>query len=138
TAAAVTTAARSSTAEKLYDSARQDLLQVRVLLKNGRSQSSIASSFLIGNSDLLVTNYHVISQNALEPETYFGEYLDPQGQRGSVELLAVDVLRDLAVVRVDRNGSGFFTLPEQPRELQQGQYLYSLGNPLDLGFAIAE
>jgi S1-C subfamily serine protease len=130
--------APSSTAQKLYNSARQDLLQVRVLLKNGRSQSSIGSGFLIGNSNLVITNYHVISQIALEPETYFGEYLDPQGQRGSVELLAVDVLRDLAVVRVDRTGSGFFTLPEQPRELQQGQYLYSLGNPLDLGFAIAE
>lgn len=130
--------APSSTAQQLYTSARQDLLQVRVLLKNGRSQSSIGSGFLIGNSDLVVTNYHVISQIALEPETYFGEYLDPQGQRGSVELLAVDVLRDLAVVRVDRTGSGFFILPEKPRELQQGQYLYSLGNPLDLGFAIAE
>lgn len=132
------TALPSSTAQQLYTSARQDLLQVRVLLRNGRSQSSIGSGFLIDASDLVVTNYHVISQIALEPDIYMGEYLDTQGQRGSLELLAVDVLRDLAVVRVARKGSGFFTLPEQPRELQQGQYLYSLGNPLDLGFAIAE
>lgn len=128
----------SSTAQQLYASARQDLLQVRVLLRNGRSQSSMGSGFLIEDSNLVVTNYHVVSQIALQPEIYIGEYLDTTGKRGSLELLAVDVLRDLAVVRVDRKGSGFFTLPEQPRELQQGQYLYSLGNPLDLGFAIAE
>jgi serine protease Do len=55
-----------------------------------------------------------------------------------VELLAVDVLHDLAVVRVNRNGTGFFQVPDQPVKLTQGQYLYSLGNPLDLGFAISE
>src|SRR5690554_3755434 len=47
----------SSTAQQLYTSARQDLLQVRVLLRNGRSQSSIGSGFLIEDSDLVVTNY---------------------------------------------------------------------------------
>jgi hypothetical protein len=41
-------------------------------------------------------------------------------------------------VRVNRNGSGFFQVPERPVKLVQGQYLYSLGNPLDLGFAISE
>jgi serine protease Do len=48
------------------------------------------------------------------------------------------VLHDLAVVRINRNGSGFFTIPERSSKLTQGQYLYSLGNPLDLGFAISE
>ena len=134
-------AAPSSAAQKLYASARNDLLQVRVLLKNGRTQSSVGSGFLIGSSDLVVTNYHVMSQIALEPDIYVGEFVDTNGQRGSVELLAVDVLHDLAVVRVSRKGTGFFQLPEQASQLatlNQGQYLYSLGNPLDLGFAISE
>jgi hypothetical protein len=52
--------------------------------------------------------------------------------------MAVDVLHDLAVVRVNRAGTGFFQVPEHPVRLTQGQYLYSLGNPLDLGFAISE
>jgi serine protease Do len=38
----------------------------------------------------------------------------------------------------NRKGSGFFEVPDRPVELAQGQYLYSLGNPLDLGFAISE
>lgn len=131
----------SSAAQKLYASAKNDLLQVRVLLKNGRTQSSVGSGFLIGSSDLVVTNYHVMSQIALEPDIYVGEFVDTNGQRGSVELLAVDVLHDLAVVRVSRKGTGFFQVPAQVAQLaplNQGQYLYSLGNPLDLGFAISE
>ena len=136
--AAIPPAIPSSTAQKLYSSVRDDLLQVRVLLKSGRTQSSVGSGFLIGHSDLVVTNYHVVSQIALEPETYVGEYVDTKSGRGAVELLAVDVLHDLAVVRIGRKGSGVFNIAEHPQTLTQGQYLYSLGNPLDLGFAISE
>ena len=35
----------SSAAQQLYASAKQDLLQLRVLLKNGNSQSSVGSGF---------------------------------------------------------------------------------------------
>ncbi len=128
----------SSSAQRLYASVKKDLLQLRVLLRNGRSQSTTGSGFLLGEGDLAVTNYHVISQIALEPETYLGEYVDTDGRKGSVELLAVDVLRDLAVVRVDRTGTGSFQLPDDLTALEQGENLYSLGNPLDLGFAISE
>ncbi|HJU99933.1 MAG TPA: serine protease [Burkholderiaceae bacterium] len=128
----------SSAAQKLYASAKNDILQVRSLLRSGRTQSSVGSGFLIGTGNLVVTNYHVVSQFALDPDTYVGEWVDTSGQRGNVELLAVDVLHDLAVLRVNRNGTGFFKLPEHLATLNQGQYLYSLGNPLDLGFAISE
>ena len=128
----------SSTAQQLYASAQNDLLQLRVLLKNGRSQSAVGSGFLIGKSNLVITNFHVVSQIALEPETYFGEFKDTQGKSGDIELLAVDVQHDLAVVRVNRNGTGVFNLTEVPATLNQGEHLYSLGNPLDLGFTISE
>lgn len=128
----------SSAAQQLYSAARPDLLQIRMLLRNGRSQSSVGSGFLVGQSRLVLTNYHVVSQMALDPDVYVGEYVDTDGRSGPVELMAVDVLHDLAVVRVDREGTGFFRVPEHPVRLTQGQYLYSLGNPLDLGFAISE
>jgi S1-C subfamily serine protease len=130
--------APSSAAQKLYSSAKNDILQVRTLLRSGRTQSSVGSGFLIGSSDLVVTNYHVVSDFALNPDTYVGEWVDTSGRRGDLELLAIDVLHDLAVVRVNRQGTGFFKMPEKLATLTQGQYLYSLGNPLDLGFAISE
>lgn len=128
----------SGAAQQLYSAARADLLQIRMLLRNGRSQSSVGSGFLVGTGNLVLTNYHVVSQMALDPEVYLGEYVDTDGNSGPIELLAVDVLHDLAVVRVNRQGTGFFEVPEHPVALVQGQYLYSLGNPLDLGFAISE
>lgn len=131
-------AAPSSTAQKLYTAAKQDLLQIRVLVKSGRTQASVGSGFLIGQSDLVVTNYHVVSQIALEPKTYVAEFIDTEQKTGSVELLAVDAIHDLAVVRVKRVGHGVFNVPGHGPQLIQGQYLYSLGNPLDLGFAISE
>ncbi|HEX8613124.1 MAG TPA: serine protease [Telluria sp.] len=128
----------SSAAQKVYSAAKGDLLQIRMLLKNGRSQSTVGSGFMVGTSNLVLTNYHVVSQMAIDPDVYVGEYIDTDGKSGPVELLAVDVLHDLAVVRINRNGSGFFNIPEKLVKLTQGQYLYSLGNPLDLGFAISE
>lgn len=128
----------SSRAQTLYKAARNDLLQIRVLLKNGRTQSSVGSGFLIGTSNLVVTNYHVVSQIVMHPANYVGEFVDTNGQRGTVKLVSVDALHDLAVVQVNRNGTGFFNIPEALPTLTQGQYLYSLGNPLDLGFAISE
>ncbi len=128
----------SSSAQKLYSAAKGDLLQIRMLLRNGGSQSSVGSGFLVGTSNLVLTNYHVVSQMALDPDVYTGEFIDTDGKRGPVELLAVDVLHDLAVARINRNGTGFFRIPERLVTLTQGQYLYSLGNPLDLGFAISE
>jgi S1-C subfamily serine protease len=128
----------SGAAQTLYSAAKADLLQIRMLLRNGRSQSSVGSGFLVGTGNLVLTNYHVVSQMALDPDVYVGEYVDTDGRGGPVELLAVDVLHDLAVVRVNRNGTGFFQVPDKPVKLAQGQHLYSLGNPLDLGFAISE
>lgn len=133
----------SSTAQALFEQAEKDLLKLRVLTKNGRSQSSVGSAFLIGTGNLAVTNFHVISQIALEPETYFGEYKNTQGESGDFVVLAVDVLHDLAIVRVTQKGSGFYQIPlpddkKQLPKLQQGENLYSLGNPLDLGFSITE
>ncbi|WP_426102740.1 S1 family peptidase [Massilia sp. TSP1-1-2] len=128
----------SSAAQKLYSAAKGDLLQIRMLLKNGRSQSSVGSGFMVGTSNLVLTNYHVVSQMAIDPDVYVGEFVDTDGKSGPVQLLAVDVLHDLAVVRINRAGTGFFEVPDKPVKLTQGQYLYSLGNPLDLGFAISE
>ena len=130
----------SSTAEHVFKAARPRLLQIRTLLTAAGRQSSIGSGFLVSPEGLIVTNYHVVSQYALEPATYRMEYLGDGGARGALKLLAFDIVNDVALVQMDRAGLPFFqfdarALHEAP---SKGERLYSMGNPLDLGFTIVE
>lgn len=89
---------------------------------------------------LAITNYHVVSQYALEPATYRLEYTAADGERGALRLLAFDIANDVAVVQLDRLGRAFFEFDARAlREMPaKGERLYSMGNPLDLGFTIIE
>jgi len=127
-------------AERVYAAARPRLLQIRTLVTAADRQSSIGSGFLVSADGLAVTNYHVVSQHALEPSTYRLEYAAADGSRGEVKLLAIDVANDLALIRVDHRDQAFFEFDERTvhSELPKGERLYSMGNPLDLGFTIVE
>lgn len=129
----------SSTAERVYDEARPKLLQIRTLVVAAGRQSTIGSGFLVGNG-LAITNYHVVSQFALEPQTYRLEYTAADGTRGELKLVAIDLANDLAVVRLDQDGPAFFAFDDRALNgsLPKGERLYSMGNPLDIGFTIVE
>ena len=88
----------STAAERVYDHARPRIVQVRTLLVAAGRQSSIGSGFVVSADGLVITNYHVVSRFALDPKTYRLEYLAPDGAKGALELLAIDVAHDLAVV----------------------------------------
>ena len=130
----------SSAAERVYESAKPRIVQVRTLLQSAGRQSTIGSGFLVGADGLAVTNYHVVSQFALDPKTYRLEYLAPDGGKGPLKLLAIDVAHDLAVVQVDRGGLPYFEFDPRAlaNRLPKGERIYAMGNPLDLGFTIVE
>jgi S1-C subfamily serine protease len=130
----------SSAAERVYNSARPRLLQIRTMLGAAGRQSSSGSGFLVSASGLAITNYHVVSQYALEPASYRLEYTAADGGQGTLKLLAFDIVNDLAVVQLDRRAHGFFEFDARAlREMPaKGERLYSMGNPLNLGFTIVE
>jgi serine protease Do len=130
----------SSAAEGVYAAALPRLLQIRTLVADAGRQTSIGSGFLVSADGLAVTNYHVVSQVAFEPKTYRLEYLAADGSRGEAGLLGVDLANDLAIVRLDRQDTRFFAFDDAAasRGLLKGERLYSLGNPLDLGFTVTE
>lgn len=127
-------------AETVYASAPPRLLQIRTLLADAGRQTSTGSGFLVSADGLAITNYHVVSDAALEPKTYRLEYTGADGSQGAVSLLAVDLPNDLALVRVDKQNAPFFSFDKAALDgtLPKGERLYSLGNPLDLGFTIIE
>jgi serine protease Do len=130
----------SSAAERVYEAAKPRILQVRTLLQAAGRQTTLGSGFLVSADGLAITNYHVVSQYALDPRTYRLEYVAPDGAKGPLALLAIDVPHDLAVVKLDKAGLPFFEF--DPRalgaRLPKGERIYAMGNPLDLGFTIVE
>jgi S1-C subfamily serine protease len=130
----------SSAAERVYEMAKPRILQIRTLLQAAGRQSSIGSGFLVAADGLAITNYHVVSQFALDPKTYRLEYLAPDGAKGPLKLLAIDVPHDLAVVKLERAGLPFFDFDTRAitGRLPKGERIYAMGNPLDLGFTIIE
>ncbi|MDE2370268.1 MAG: trypsin-like peptidase domain-containing protein [Burkholderiales bacterium] len=128
--------------QRIYERTRPLLLQVRTLLKTQDSQASVGSGFLVDDGRHLITNYHVVSQYALQPSRYRLVYASVDGRQGALELLAFDVVHDLALLRpADPEplaGRGAVALRPEAQPLARGARIYSLGNPLDVGFAVAE
>ncbi len=132
----------SRDAQRAYETTRDKLVQVRTLLRNTNTQASVGSGFFVSADGLLITNFHVASQLALEPDQYRGVAVAVDGREIDVQLLAFDVQHDLALLRVKRAEGDTatpmlaFRAKEQP--LARGERIYSLGNPLDIGFAVTE
>ena len=128
--------------QRIYERTRPLLLQVRTLLKTQDSQSSVGSGFLVDGGQYLVTNYHVVSQYALQPARYRLVYATVDGRQGALQLLAFDIVHDLALLKpVDPAalaGRGAVALRPESDALARGARIFSLGNPLDVGFAVAE
>ncbi len=134
----------SAGGQRIYDETRTKLLQVRTLLKEQDSQASVGSGFVVAAEGLAITNYHVVSQFALRPDRYRLSYTMADGRTGSLQLLAIDVVHDLALVRlVPAQGETVAAWPAlafraADAPLARGERIYSLGNPLDVGFAVVE
>jgi S1-C subfamily serine protease len=128
--------------QRIYERTRPMLLQVRTLLKTQDSQASVGSGFLVGDGTRLITNYHVISQYALQPGRFRLVYASVDGHQGALQLLAFDVVHDLALLKpvdpADLAGRGAVAFRPETEALPRGARVYSLGNPLDVGFAVAE
>jgi len=132
----------SASAQRIYSEARHQLLQVRTLLKGQDSQASVGSGFLVSDEGHILTNYHVVSEAALQPDRYRLVYSTADRREGPLQLLGFDAIHDLAVVKpadpapLAGHGALHFRPRDQP--LAQGERIYSLGNPLDVGFAVIE
>ncbi|MDQ6627842.1 MAG: serine protease [Pseudomonadota bacterium] len=140
-AAAAATAPVSLSARKVYEQARSQLVQIRTVLKGRASQTSVGSGFLVGSGGLIITNFHVVSQAALTPERHDLVYVTADGREAPLQILQLDVLHDLALLKAaDAAGRSFDALAfrSDAAPLAQGERIYSLGNPLDVGFAVTQ
>ncbi len=140
-AAATAAAPVSLSAKKIYEQARSQLVQIRTVLKGRASQTSVGSGFFVTGDGLIVTNFHVVSEAALKPDRHDLVYVTADGREAPLQVLQLDVLHDLALLKAaDATGRSFDALAFRPEAepLSQGERIYSLGNPLDVGFAVVQ
>jgi len=123
------------TAQSVLEHVRDRVVQVRVKEKASQTKTAIGSGFFAGPPGTIITNYHVVSQLVLKPNRYVVDVV-----RGKTIVPAtvvdVDVVHDLA--RLEVQGLTAEPLPVQSKPPPQGQSVYALGNPLDLGLTIVE
>ena len=118
----------------LFSSYKPSIYQVRTINTATGQKTSIGSGFVIGDGKMIATNYHVIA-DAVNKEKHDIEYISTDDREGKLRLLAVDVVHDLAIVAADHELGKAFKLGGIP---EQGEALYALGNPGDLGFIIVD
>ncbi|MBV7433658.1 serine protease [Cardiobacteriaceae bacterium TAE3-ERU3] len=118
----------------LFAKYKKSIYQIRAINEATGQKTSIGSGFIVGDGSMLATNYHVVS-DAVQKENRILSYVDSEDNEGTLELLGVDVVHDLAVLKADKHlGEPFSFAPIPP----QGAPLYALGNPHDLGFVIVD
>jgi hypothetical protein len=128
------TPAFSLGSQAIFERHENAVFQIRVINRDTDKKSSIGSGFIYATDRTLVTNYHVVSSYIEEPGSFDLRYQGANGRSGSLQLVAVDAVHDLALVRADnRLGEPLTTSPPPAK----GAALYAMGNPLDLGLTIA-
>ena len=126
--------AQSDSARALFADNKAGILQIRIIDITSGSKSAIGSGFVVNETGLIATNYHVVQMAASKPEQYRIEYLSASGAANSLTLVDVDVINDLALVQAI--GQITPVLPLAAAEPPIGVPVYALGNPLDLGMTV--
>ena len=126
---------RDETSATVFQRYADHTAKIQVVESGSGAKAELGSAFFVSADGLLVTNYHVVAE-AVDDERYRVEWLDQNGVGHEGRVLAVDVVRDLAVVATDRPTTRYFSLGAVT--LPKGTRLYSLGHPEDLGLSIVE
>ncbi len=119
----------------IYTNVKRSVYQIRVINKQTEKKSSIGSGFVVAKNNILATNYHVVSEYINDPDVFSLEFLSTTGETGPLELVDFDIVHDLAVVRAKQPMGVPLKISYLPKK---GANLYSLGNPMDLGFTIVK
>lgn len=121
-------------AESLMSRYQTSLVQIRVVNKSSGDKESIGTGFFISKDGLIATNYHVVSSKVQSFDLYDLEYELSSGKKGNAQLLDIDVINDLAIVKVGLKVDQHFSIANQVPN--NGEEIYSLGNPHDLGMLV--
>ncbi len=130
--------ATQANSASLFEATRPALTGLRTLVRATGKQYAAGSAFLVDGQGRAITNYHVVADSLLDPQSFTLEYRSGEGKTGKATVLAIDAISDLAVVVLEGEHIAHLDLERwRPASaLNKGDPLHSIGNPLDLGFTV--
>ncbi len=126
----------AQSARDVFERYADRVVQIEVAERKSGAKASIGSGFAISARGRVITNFHVVAEVVHHPNRYRAELVDSASQRFPVRVIAIDVLRDLALVESARHFAAPLLLGQHP--MRKGARIFALGNPYDLGLSIVE
>jgi serine protease Do len=121
--------------QKVYDLLRPLVFQVKTTSSLESEKKSYGTGFVIDREGLIATNYHVIAE-ALWKKKENKIFIEIQGERKEAQVVAVDFLNDLAIVKVDTKFKGQVSLAQKAPE--RGSAVFSFGLPEDIEWTVTQ
>ena len=109
--------------------------QVKTATEANAPKAAYGSCFVVDQSGLLVTNYHVVAYALQDPEKYHLFLMDGD-QALPAAVVAFDAINDLALVKVAKTFKKSVTFAREMPE--SGAKIYSIGWPEDLNKSVIE
>ncbi|MGK0298020.1 MAG: serine protease Do [Gammaproteobacteria bacterium] len=121
-------------ATSLFNAYSNRIYQIRIIEQATGKQAALGSGFQISHDGDVITNYHVVSEYISYPDKYRIEYVSNNGVEGELQLIDIDVINDLSLLRKDDVQVEYLELADSLPI--QGESIYSIGNPHDLGLTV--
>jgi serine protease Do len=121
-------------AKSLFSEYGNRIYQIRIIDRSSGKQAGLGSGFVVDTAGHVITNYHVISAYTHHPDRFDIEFVSHAGDKGALTLVNLDVINDLALLRLKDPPEYFIELADELPE--HGEAIYSIGNPHDLGWTV--
>jgi serine protease Do len=130
----LTSSVSAQDAKELFNEYSDRIYQVRIIELSSGKQAAIGSGFQVSGDGLVISNFHVVSEYAHHPERYRIEYINHHRENGDLQLINIDVINDLALLKLENPETAYINLANNLPA--HGESIYSLGNPHDLGLTV--
>lgn len=87
-------------AQSAFKRLRPSVVEIRIEVKGNRGTSAGASGFVAFRPDLVVTNYHAVTEALYEPAQHRISVVTAGTEQIEARILALDVVNDLALLQL--------------------------------------